>query len=478
MSPDHPPSAHTSDARTLVGQGSLYALATAAPIAVSGLITPLVTRGLGANEYGLVAVALAIIQLGQILLAAGFPTAITRHVVMESGGSKSAAAHVLFNAALATSAAAVLSLASLSGGPALDWSLEFTLAVILAIASSAGIATFTSTQALIRGEGKAARFVRQAIIMSFLPPLLALATALVTSGGALVYISSLTGTQVAVAVAVTAPLMRAHRPKFKWNSARKALKIGLPTVPHQLSAIAVTSLTVIFAGQLIGAQAAGELQLAFLTGSLPLFLLGALNNSWALQVYSISSDARARFIAASSTLVAWIMFALTVSTALAAPYAIDWLAPASMDRARMVVGVTLVACAGPLMVLYLANIHPVFVDGRTGPLALLTPLAASVGIGIPLIVYSTWPSSGTIALATGVAPFYLVQSVFATVQRRASSCPRVRLKQPMVIAALGITTCFTVLLFDPGPSTRLTLLAVIFITTIGLLTRVLRSRAN
>ncbi|CAA9213114.1 MAG: hypothetical protein AVDCRST_MAG57-187, partial [uncultured Blastococcus sp.] len=77
--------------RGVLGRGSLYTVATAAPALAALAVLPLVTRLLSAVEYGVVAVVLVVVQVGLILLGLGLGAAVTRTAVIEAHGAERAA---------------------------------------------------------------------------------------------------------------------------------------------------------------------------------------------------------------------------------------------------------------------------------------------------------------------------------------------------------------------------------------------------
>ena len=69
----------TTASKAVLGRGLLYTVGTAAPVLSNAIITPFVTRLLGPHDYGVVATALVVIQVGMIIAGLGMGAAITRH---------------------------------------------------------------------------------------------------------------------------------------------------------------------------------------------------------------------------------------------------------------------------------------------------------------------------------------------------------------------------------------------------------------
>jgi O-antigen/teichoic acid export membrane protein len=102
----------SSASRQLMGRGSLYTLATAAPLLSGIVLLPITTRILSVEQYGVVALCLVVIQFGAILASLGLTVSITRHAILEKSGIAGARGLVL---ASLVAAGVVAALAGVSG---------------------------------------------------------------------------------------------------------------------------------------------------------------------------------------------------------------------------------------------------------------------------------------------------------------------------------------------------------------------------
>lgn len=389
-------------------QGSLYSIAVLAPLLVAAGVTPIVTRTLGAAEYGVLAIALAVMQVMQIPLALGLPGALNRHVVLEPSAAPGAAGQVVLVAAFLTLALTPLALTAATGLSVAGLG-HLTPEIPVALAAAGLLALFNCLQSLHLGSANAVRFVTHALVLGLLPPIVGL---LRTRGGehtARDYLQGLVAAQLVAVATILFLTIRAYPPRFSWPDFRKGLSVGAPTVPHQLSSMALPPLLVAFAGWVEGSpSASGELQLALLVGSAPLVFLGALNNSWATRAYAVPHQSRSGFLSESSRVMAVVALALSWGAAIAAPWAIDWLAADDMDQNRMALAASIAASAAPLVVLYFANVHQVFAAGRTRGLAVTTPVSAAIAVGFAVTCLRLWPGAGIQALAASLIPLSLI----------------------------------------------------------------------
>lgn len=450
-----------SDRRhSLLKQGSLYSVAAIAPLLVAAAITPLVTRTLGPTEYGVLAVCLSVLQVAQVPLALGLPAALNRHVILERSGAAGASGQIV----IVTGIVALVTVPLAAACYVLLMSQGFApiaSPIALAVASGGLLAVFNCIQSLLLGCRNAERFVLQALALGLAPPVMGIGLTSLGQGTASSYLTGLVAAQgVCVATFLFLVLQR-YRPRISWPEFRRGVRVGLPTVPHQLSSMAVPAFLIVSAGWLDGdSSASGELQLALLVGSAPLIFIGALNNSWATRAYAASSEQRASFLGESAITVALVALVLSWFTVLLAPVGISWLAPATMDSTRMTLAACLAASAAPLVVLYFANVHQVFASGKTRGLALTTPLSATVALAFAISCVQLWPQRSLEVLALSLIAFQATQVLFSTLLRKRSGMPHIPLSRAAGLTALAMTGSLIFAVVNPGPWVRLTALVV------------------
>ena len=83
-----PGSAGATASRGVLGRGSIYTIGTAAPILANAAVVPFVTRLL-VREYGVVAIAIVVLQVAMMAGSFGMPSVITRQGIISLGGSTS-----------------------------------------------------------------------------------------------------------------------------------------------------------------------------------------------------------------------------------------------------------------------------------------------------------------------------------------------------------------------------------------------------
>ncbi|WP_243075693.1 lipopolysaccharide biosynthesis protein [Microbacterium sp. SS28] len=397
----------------LAGRGSTYILGTVAPILVALLITPLVVRVLGPNEYGYVAMAITTYQAVAVILPLGLPAAVTRHALIESTGRKGAVGLVIAGSAIAGAVALPIALSSPLWSAVLFQYAGWLF--VLPVASAVGLAWMALAQSMLRADDRATSFVGLGWLIAVLPPACALALCLTTEPRADLYLAVLAGSHLLVGAGAVLFSCMGTQPSTSRRECFEALRIALPTVPHQLAMASLGVVVVALGVSLGGVTVGGRLQLAMLLGTAPLVVLGAVNNAWAPMIYRTPASARRETLRRSTAAVALLCLGLATGFVLTAPALARFLAGA--DSASFVLENALViSMALGFMVLYLANIHLVFVSGRTRGMAVTTPLALILAT---LVAAGSALATGDVTWAVTLIPlFYAFQSIASAGLRR------------------------------------------------------------
>jgi O-antigen/teichoic acid export membrane protein len=402
-----PPGTGSSASRTVLGRGLLYTAGTAAPVLSNAVITPFVTRLVGPAQYGIVATSLVVIQVGMIVAGLGLAAAITRHGILEGSGVAGARSLVHRGAAAAVLVALSASLAVVPIGRLVG--VDDYRALVMAFLAAAGFSVVVNVQSYLRVLDRPLPFVLLSLGAALGGPALGLLVLLAGDPTAAGYLAGLAAGFVLTAVVGLG--MTLSRSRHESGDTRRALRIGLPTIPHQVAIYLASGALVLVASHLYGSADAGRLQLAVLIGSAPGVLTSSLNNAWAPVVYradplhrGVVLERTGRDIAALTALAAGFV-------ALTGPTLLRIAAPPEYDPTPMTPAVGLVAIGSLLSVFYLSNVHLVFASGRSAGLALVTPAALLVGVAaawvagtlVSLAAISIGMTVTYAAMATGVA---------------------------------------------------------------------------
>jgi O-antigen/teichoic acid export membrane protein len=393
--------------REVLGRGSIYTLASAAPMLAGVVLLPVTTRLLSQNSYGLVAVSLIVIQFGSILMGLGMTLSITRHAILEKSGVSGARGLVI--SSLGT--AGVISVLALLSG---QWWSRILLdqpwvpVLRLAVLAAAGSAVVASVQSLFRAENRAWRFVALATAGTFFGPLAGILIMLTTEKSAQAYIAGLTFAYLSGALFGVIFVVRSGDILFSRRELAGALRVGLPTIPHQLALALATGAMVLIATHRYGLGASARLQVALFIGVVPTVITSALNNAWAPLIMRTPEHERAQTINRTALDIGWIAASGSGVVALLGPWILQLVTPPSYVRSELVPVVAAVSIVAILSVMYLASAHLIFVSGRTSGLVICTPISLACGVATATILVGPL---GLLGASTGFVATYVCLAI-------------------------------------------------------------------
>lgn len=432
----------------LLGAGMLYSLATVAPVIVNLLITPVVTRSLGADGYGVVGAGITVYQFGAIVLGLGLSAAITRHAIIAGSGPTGATAMVwLGSGAVVLGALVAVALLPL-WAPAILGSESRSAALTWPVLSSAALGVLTLCQSVFRAINRVKTFVVLGMFSALAGPLIGVVALATMSRSPENYLAGVAAGHTLASMIGLALLPKVRVRDFSMKEFQSGLAMGLPTVPHSVTGALLTIILVAGATQIEGVAAGGRLQLALFLGSAPMLILGAFNNSWAPMVYREQPSTRQQFLTHSMQAISLLVVILVAGfCALIEPIARFIAGPQVYDET--IRAAALIACtATGLMAMYLVNIHLVFLRGRTAALALTTPISGLVAVVVALAALSTWPEHPAV-LAIGVPVFHGAQALWAWWLRRLTGLTPGSLKRSLPVLAIAMVLPQVTLWFSP-----------------------------
>lgn len=435
--------------RRLLAAGSLYLVATLAPTLTLLAVTPLVTRGLGAAEYGEVAIAITIYQLSAMLVTFGLPLAVTRHALLGKGGFGVANGIVLVGSLGAVICGLALAATASWWGAAIFPSVP-SVVLSWGVIAGMGLSIVVLSQAMFRAAERVGAYVVMAIAASLIPPALGLSLMKGISSDAETYSFGLAAGYVVVAVIALTIAVQHHRPRLSFRETLAAYRIGLPTLPHlaSLPLMVTGALSIVTTSN--DTTMAAELQLTILLGSSVLTVLNALNNAWAPMIMKTSGENRPRVLEDSTYAVSVVALCISSAYIIIAPFAMRLIGGPVIQSDVPERASLLVAISAAFQVLYLANIHLTFIGGRTGPLALTTPLSAALALVTIQFVTQLKQNDLTLLLYALAWPiFFALQALWSAILARRTPFPSPRVMRSLVPLALSIGLCAVCAVFTP-----------------------------
>jgi len=421
----------------VLGRGSIYTIGTAAPILANVAVVPVVTRMLGKPGYGVVAIAIVVIQVAMMAGSFGMPSVITRQGILARSGVAGARALLIRGSLMTVGLVAAVILTA----PLWDRLVQVPLrsAVLLALAASAFFVVVENSQALLRVLDRPGAFVSLSLTATLGGPLLGLA--LLASSAPVRsperYLVGLAAGYAAAAAVGLLLCLRGGRPSREPGDTRAALRLGLPVIPHLVALFLANGALVFLTGQLFDIASAGRIQLALLVGSAPAVITSALNNSWAPIVYRAPAHERGAILAHTARDITTLVALISGGVALLSPWLMRFVADAGFAPLELVPAVAIVAFGCILSVAYLANVHLVFAAGRSLGLSVITPLSLLVGLACAYLV----GRQDLVLLAVGFPATYAVLAVSTALLRRYLHAARWSETALLVPAGVGLVLC-------------------------------------
>ena len=367
----------TASPHQLARHGLLYTVGVLVQGLATLLVIPLATRLLGPNEYGHVAIGLSIIQIGAVVAVVGLPAAITRAYFDPGDGLLRARAMM----GLVVGIGLIVVVAALLLRPLMGD------VIALSVAAVGATTLVVAGQAVLRAQGRPVIFMLTAIGSTAGAHVIGLSAA-TFHPTATTYLGGYLVGAAASAVLVMA-IVPPARPWRVPGAVSEGVRIALPVVPHTVALLALNSGDPLLVSRLLDPAAAGRYQVAMMLGLAPLALLSGINNAWSPAIMGAPSEDRWALLARTIRPILWVAVVCALGVALLAPLSVHLLAPPAYGHRVLAQLAQVMALCGISQVLYLGASVVIFTQKRTTALAVTTPLAALlfVGISVPLVAW-------------------------------------------------------------------------------------------
>ena len=397
----------------LLRASAVYTLSNLLPKVGAVFLVPVYVQALSAAEYGTVALLTTLIGFLTMVYHLGMDGSLMRlHFDAERGGREG----LYWSATLLTlGLAAAVTAVFLVAGPLLfdviPGDIPFVplglLAVGVALCSSVGYVPSTyfraTRQAVTYAVVHLGGFALTAAAVLFMLLVLGLGTAGVI-GGQLV--------SAAVMLIVTlAVVLRLGPIRIRREAVSSLLGIGLPLVPHAISAWALKLLDRWLIGLFIGLPAAGALaaigaySFGYQIGSVVTLLVASFNQAWAPYFYGIAHEEHApRLYRQIVTVVLAGTFVVAVGLSAISREVVEVLARPGYEAAVDVISI--VALGAVVYAFYTMFVTALFVAKRTRRLALITFASVIVNVALNALLIPLLGVSGAAWATVGGYAFF------------------------------------------------------------------------
>lgn len=265
-------------------------------------------------------------------------------------------------------------------------------------------------QSLIRARRQAVSFLTSQIAILLLPIACATIIVMVHDGGAWEFSLACSLTALGLGGAEHVRTLGTHVKKVDWGSLREFLLRGVPTVPHTI-ALFLFSGALRLVAEIVQEDSLPSVQAAVLMGTLPLSVLGALNNSWVVEIADKSSKERAKFASKGAAVLTVLAGLLVIGIAAIVPEASDILSGGAVDRDVVGRATVIVALSGVILPCYLVCINLMVAAGKNGSMSYITPIS----LGLAMCYAFAAGSNGLLWFLFAMPLSYVFTVIFSTI---------------------------------------------------------------
>jgi O-antigen/teichoic acid export membrane protein len=401
----------------LFGRDTLYLVIWAVQLLGAALSTPILTRVLGADQFGTVTSANAVMQIIFIVAGFGLQAAVQRE---HSGHGNLLGARRLIGFGLIAAVALTFtawSTVDLWSGPL---GLDDNLFIVRLSVIWAGMSAVTNTSlGILRSQDRLFAFSMVGLLQSVIAEVVALVLCKVIAPTAENF---LWGQTIAQAVAMLLALALVP-PAFIWlrhaDFIGRSLLFALPLIPSTLATFVLSSSDRLVVEASLGSEEVARYQVAYNVAGMPMLLLSVLSSAWMPRFFSLDEgDERSTVLRESRDALSRLMVPVILGFAFGGPIVLRIWAPSSYrpDDLQFVVSIVLITVL-PFMA-HLAVTRTLMTYGRTGAIAIANALAALVNLGLNLVLIPRYGLEGS-AVSTLVA-YILLWLVLAWLGRDVS----------------------------------------------------------
>jgi len=375
----------------------IYLGVSALQVVLVALMTPILTRRVGIDQFGQLTLAVLVAQLLGLTFSFGLPFAVQKVFAGEDGDHRSRGV-LGISAVLAVAASLVAVLTAPAWGRAVG--LDRVVDARLAAGWAACFALTLTALALLRSEDKLWMAIFVAALQSLGAQAAGVLLLLLWAPTVTIYLGGLIIGQGAAALAGLLALTPDWSALAAIRHYGGTFLFGLPMVPQQLSGFILGLGDRVVIRHVLGSAAVGRYSVAYNLGNLGFILLVLVNQAWMPRIYAVADrEARSRLLASSRDLMSLLLIPVVCGLAAGAPLVLAVWVPKSFHPAELTSIVAIVAiCTFPFGQ-FVANLRALMSEGKTGRAAVATLIAAAVNIALNVVMVPFLGITGS-AIAT------------------------------------------------------------------------------
>jgi O-antigen/teichoic acid export membrane protein len=394
------------DQSRLFGRGLLYVVIWSLQLVVGTVVSPVLAHLLGVTDFGAFSTAQAIFQVLSVLALLGLDQALVlQHA--EDGNARNARGLVAVGLVVSfvATGAALLTVPLWAGPLGFGSEHDLVLVVMLWAAPSAAVQVML---ALLLAEDRFRAFATTSIVSAVGGQAIGLTLLLTLGGGALTYAwGSVISQTLAMLIGLwfTKPLLSGL---VNGAVTKRAVSFGVPLALASLAYFVLNAGDRIVLQRLMGPDAVGQYQVAYVVGSSVILLLSFTNSAWAPHFAKMRDEA-ARFALAMTARdeIYRLLNPIVIAITLVTPFAMPILVPASFDPASLTIVVFVVALTAYPATAGGASGRLLTIERRAKTLGVITGVAAAANVGLNLLFV---PPLGIVGAAVATVIAYTVLS--------------------------------------------------------------------
>lgn len=403
--------------RTLATAGSVYVTGRALQLGATIVVVPVLLRALEPAQYGVLAAAILVHQVLNVIAAAGVPTAIALEMFNGTGGVERARRLQAWTVILAVGAVAV---ADLTGDVWIRMfdSIRYDGPVRVLVLASVPLAVVASSLSMLQARGRAVSYVSLSLASTVGAQVCGV-FGIVAFGPSLenyAYGYLISATVAAVAATTLTPPRLAGM--MDGDLVAASARLATPTVPNDLALFALAVGDRVVIERVLGVSDVGRYQVAYAVGILGVSFVGAVATGWLPLVYGAVAEDRWSVLARTGETVLMTAALTAGMLAIAAPVVLRVLAPPAYDPAALADVAAWVSAAAIPYVGVQAFTLVVIQLRRSAALTVVTPISAAFGLLLTALLVAR---IGLVGAGIGTVVAYSLQATLmhGVVRRRA-----------------------------------------------------------
>lgn len=347
--------------------GIWYLAGSAAQGATPLILTPVLTRALSPNQFGSFVTIIAIGTILSFLFALGLPAALIREITLEVTDLKTVVSSLSLYKI-------VIQIFSVFFFMLSFFFKDFIYTILIALSLGLSLSLILIQLTIFKSIFKARLFAITALLSTAAPSLF------------LIIISYFFVTSYIINFYVIFVMVFSILILIKYNKIsnfkiaktfKKLLKIGFPTIPHDLGMSIFQYGDKIIIASLFGLSIAGQIHVAVLIGGLPYLLLSSLSNIWAPAVLENFRDDQNQGLKFLNRTTLYMVIAASFISLFLIFTSTTWLsifAPSEYFSEELPSLIGLMSISGAIYAVYLRNMHLLTLAGNFKSLIWISPL--------------------------------------------------------------------------------------------------------